>query len=196
MFKLATFTHAQKIDCLKKQFYNIPIILNVKFSCAKSYLFISFKRQMSEEIFVQTCFWNKMNNEHKRTANFTDTEESLLLCLVKKYQHILESKKTDCITSKQKNQCWNNIEKDFNGQSGQTYRSSVVLKKKYENLKKRTKKKYADERCYQLGTGGGPLIESKLTNVDNEIMDIVGSTRIKGLPSSFGGDANLGKQIW
>nr|CAI5853420.1 unnamed protein product [Callosobruchus analis] len=78
---------------------------------------------------------------------------------------------------------------EFNNESGQVFRDYVTLRKKYENLKKGTKKKFADEKCHALGTGGGPSKRApEMTDIDLEIKDIL-AERIDGLPSEFGGDA-------
>nr|CAI5851847.1 unnamed protein product [Callosobruchus analis] len=92
---------------------------------------------------------------------------------MRKYKVILENKKTDSNNNKKKLEYW-----DY-----------VTLRKKYENLKKRTKKKFADEKCHALGTGGGPSKRApEMTDIDLEIKDIL-AERIDGLPSEFGGDA-------
>nr|CAH7729091.1 unnamed protein product [Callosobruchus chinensis]CAH7735379.1 unnamed protein product [Callosobruchus chinensis]CAH7741787.1 unnamed protein product [Callosobruchus chinensis] len=127
--------------------------------------------------------------EVKRSANFTAKEEGVLLCLVRKYKAILENKKTDSNNNKKKLECWQAIEREFNNECGQVFRDYVTLRKKYENLKKRTKKKFADEKCHALGTGGGPSRRApEITDIDLEIKDIL-AERIDGLPSEFGGDA-------
>lgn len=125
----------------------------------------------------------------KRSANFTFKEESILLCLVKKFKGILENKRTDSNINKNKLQCWKKIETQFNNESGQIFRDSLTLRKKYDNLKKRTKKKLADEKCYALGTGGGPPKNPiKITDIDMDIKEIL-AERIDGLQSKFGGEA-------
>lgn len=127
--------------------------------------------------------------EAKRSANFTSKEETILLSLVKKYKDILENKKTDSKINKNKLECWKQIEIEFNNDSGQIFRDTLILRKKYDNLKKRTKKKFADEKCYALGTGGGPPQKTpEITDIDKEIKELL-AERIDGFPSKFGGDA-------
>lgn len=127
--------------------------------------------------------------EAKRSANFTSKEETILLSLVKKYKEILENKKTDSKINKNKLECWKQIETEFNNESGQIFRDTLILRKKYDNLKKRTKKKFADEKCHALGTGGGPPKKPpEITDIDMEIKELL-AERIDGFPSEFGGDA-------
>ncbi|KAG5864970.1 hypothetical protein JTB14_017050 [Gonioctena quinquepunctata] len=116
-------------------------------------------------------------------------EETILLNLVKDHAKILENKKTDSGANLKKAQCWVDIEKAFNCQSGGSYRNITVLRKKYENIKKKTKKKMADEKCYKLGTGGGPNLKTEISLIDNTTLEILGSVRVEGFPSEFGGDA-------
>lgn len=85
--------------------------------------------------------YTNMDSGKQRSANFTYSEESLLISLVKKYRDTIENKKSDTGSNKLKHLCWVRIEKEFNGQNSGTFRNSQVLRKKYENIKKRTKKK-------------------------------------------------------
>ncbi|KAG5873206.1 hypothetical protein JTB14_009925 [Gonioctena quinquepunctata] len=47
----------------------------------------------------------------------------------------------------------------------------------------------ADEKFYKLGTGGGPNLKTEIGSIDNTILEILGSVRVEGFPSEFGGDA-------
>ncbi|KAI4468021.1 hypothetical protein MML48_2g00001857 [Holotrichia oblita] len=83
----------------------------------------------------------------KRAANFSAEEIDMLIDLIKKKKHIIESKETDRILWKEKDAAWKDVAKEFNAYSNSNiYRSALVLKKKYENIKKRTKQKFADNR--------------------------------------------------
>ncbi|CAG9773270.1 unnamed protein product [Ceutorhynchus assimilis] len=124
-----------------------------------------------------------------RSVNFTPMEETFLAYFVKKHKGILENKKTDAVTNADKNKCWVMLEKEFNAESGASYRSAQILKKKYENMKKQTKKKISEEKCYRFGTGGGPFQEFTLTEDDQTVIEILGETRVHGLATQFGGDA-------
>ncbi|KAG5871442.1 hypothetical protein JTB14_027447 [Gonioctena quinquepunctata] len=135
-----------------------------------------------------------MESGKKRSANYTTAEESLLVLLVKKYKHIIENKKTDTTTMTQQNDVWIKIEKEFNGESGQIYRNALVLKKKYENIKERTKKKIADEKCFRKVTGGGPDETFQFNTLDSNVMELLGDARIAGLPAQFGSDADYPKK--
>nr|CAI5849896.1 unnamed protein product [Callosobruchus analis] len=105
---------------------------------------------------------------------------------VKDQQIILLKRRLHSNNNKTKLECWQVIERVFKNESGQVFRDYVTLRKRYENLKKRTKKKFADEKCHALGTGGGPSKRApEMTDIDLEIKDIL-AERIDGLPSEFG----------
>ncbi|KAH1000559.1 hypothetical protein HUJ04_012867 [Dendroctonus ponderosae] len=123
----------------------------------------------------------------KRAPNFSKSEESLLVDIVTKYRHIVECKKTDTTSHMEKNDCWAKIEVDFNGISGVTSRSKEVLRKKYENLKKRVKK--VGEESYNRGTGGGPPVSVHYSDLETSVKHLLGSVRIEGAISELDHDA-------
>lgn len=129
-----------------------------------------------------------MATNRKRTANFTFKEEQFLINLIEKYQDNLENKKTDAGSNSQKNAAWIKIENEFNTLNGEPYRDRKVLKKKYENMKKATKKKLADHKCEINSTGGGPSKKIELTDIDDKIKCILGN-RIQSFPSQSCSDS-------
>lgn len=54
----------------------------------------------------------------KREANFTQSEIDMLIDITLKYKHIVENKKTDVTTWKDKHEAWEKICEEFNGASG------------------------------------------------------------------------------
>lgn len=130
----------------------------------------------------------KMAEGIKRCNNFSDSETRVIIELVDKYKDIIECKKTDTEVNRKKIAIWKSIEKEFNSLSGQTFRDAKALRNKYENLKKRAKKKAADNKAQKMGTGGGPSQETDLSDIDNTIISILG-VRAEGLPSEFGIDS-------
>jgi Myb/SANT-like DNA-binding domain len=53
----------------------------------------------------------------KRAANFTDGDRNLLVDLVLRYSAVLENKRTDCISSKAKEEAWKNLAVEFKAAS-------------------------------------------------------------------------------
>ena len=134
------------------------------------------------------------NGEKKRTANFMTEETGFFLELVKKYRHIIQCKQSDKILWSKKNHVWSEIATLFNANSGTVYRDAAVLKKKYDNVKKVTKKRYADEKCALHGTGGGPSMPSSITKIDEEVKALIGM-QVDGLDSVYDSDRIQGQYI-
>lgn len=85
-------------------------------------------------------------SQRKRAQNFSEAEKMILVNLIQQYKNVLENKKSDAVTSKDKDKCWKILEHSFNSRSSGQYRSSEVLKSCWDNLKKKTRKFFADER--------------------------------------------------
>lgn len=59
--------------------------------------------------------------------------------LVKKFEGVLECKRTDTNSNRLKEETWNKLSKEFCSSTG-VYRDATILRRKYENIKKRAKK--------------------------------------------------------
>lgn len=125
-------------------------------------------------------------NKRKRNANFTADEEQILVSLVKKYQHILENKKSDAITNSEKMKTWETIAQEYSSLMGCS-KTSITLRTKYNNMKKNVKKKFAEEKNYLRCTGGGPAIKIDISNTDNTIKEMLGDT-VTGFVSKYDAD--------
>lgn len=125
----------------------------------------------------------------KRNPNFTYTETNCLLELVGKYKHIIECKKTDSGAKFEREKVWKKIEAEFNNSCGDVFRDSKVLKSKYDNVKKSTKRKVCEEKKYTGGTGGGAGKSADLTDVDNRVLELLNDEMVQGLQSRFDHDA-------
>jgi len=80
-------------------------------------------------------------DKRKRNVNFSAAEEELLVELVKKYQNIVENKKTDLVMWKEKEECWRKISEEFKSQGVLVARICAQLQLKYKNLKKVVREK-------------------------------------------------------
>lgn len=88
----------------------------------------------------------KNGNKRLRTKNFTKKEEIQLVNLIIKHKNIIENKTTNNCSPKQKELAWRKIEIEFNRLNKNkydNYRTCHVLKRKYQALKRRVKKKCA-----------------------------------------------------
>lgn len=88
----------------------------------------------------------------KRGTNFSNTEKVLLVEIITLYKDIIENKTTNAVCSKKKAKCWDTISKTFNSESS-IFRDTLTLRSCWENLKKRTRKYYAEERRQLYKTG-------------------------------------------
>ncbi|KAK4883489.1 hypothetical protein RN001_006808 [Aquatica leii] len=79
--------------------------------------------------------------QREKGTNFSDNEISLLIDVVSKFIVIVENKKTDGSTVKDKNDCWQRIADEFNASALGASRSVGQLKTCYDNLKKRQESK-------------------------------------------------------
>lgn len=75
----------------------------------------------------------------ERSTNFSASEVGRLQQLINKYKDVLFCKKTDGVSTKQKEKTWIEIEKEFNS-LGETHRTVKQLKYKFENMKRNIKK--------------------------------------------------------
>lgn len=87
-----------------------------------------------------------------RGPNYTAEEKLRLLNLVGDKKEIIESKKTDGVTIRDKKHAWEEVEILFNS-IGSTQRSTNQLKSLYESIKHDTKKNYLHERKELYMTG-------------------------------------------
>ncbi|XP_021190328.2 uncharacterized protein LOC110376243 isoform X2 [Helicoverpa armigera] len=114
-----------------------------------------------------------MDKKRERASNFDKAETRLLTELVTKYKYIIENKKTDAVTNKDKEAAWGRIASSFNATtSGTTTRSSKTLKLKYEGIKKATKKKMSCRRQELYRTGGGPSNAPDFDDVEEKVLAI------------------------
>lgn len=81
-----------------------------------------------------------------KNIHFSEKEKEVLINICIKYKPIIENKRTDGVSNKQKNIAWDNIAKEFNASGVNVPRSTKQLRTFYDNLKKRIKRQTADEK--------------------------------------------------
>lgn len=77
----------------------------------------------------------KRNAAHKQSLNNSLRESEKLVDLVYKYKEIVESKKNDFNQWKLKDLTWKKINTEFTASFPDSFRSSTMLKSKYEKMK-------------------------------------------------------------
>ncbi|XP_071574494.1 uncharacterized protein [Temnothorax nylanderi] len=128
-----------------------------------------------------------MAQMEKRGANFTKTEVDLLIDITLKYKHIVENKRTDATTWKDKNEAWEKICNEFNAVSGNFPRSTKTIRAKYDTVKKNIRKKCSLLKSEQTKTGGGQC-PVPLTPCEEKILSLTPNTMV-GLQSRFDKDS-------
>ncbi len=130
------------------------------------------------------------NEKKKRSANFSDQEVLLLCNLVTKYSDSIESKKTDALTWKDKNQAWEKLAAEFNIKNTKSgvIRTMHNLKTKYEGVKKDLRKKVAKNKQEIFKTGGGAPNITPLTPYEELIFNLI-TLSVEGLPCRYDDDS-------
>ncbi|CAG5056562.1 unnamed protein product [Parnassius apollo] len=127
-------------------------------------------------------------SDRKRSPHWQMSEKMLLVDLVAEHFSVVENKRTDAVTMKQKNAEWVKISEEFNSQTTFGYRTAENVKAQWESLKKSTKKESSAERQSLFQTGGGP---SKPKLEDNplyrKIFALI-STTVVGLVNEYDSD--------
>lgn len=128
----------------------------------------------------------------KKKVEFRTLQVLKRQIIANKYGAILEDKKTDRSSSANKENAWQNIEREFNASSTTTtYRSRTSLKKCYENRKKELRKTVAEEYKQTMLTGGGPLPKIKKDETDDLLMSIINKKTLVGLENPFDDDVEV-----
>ncbi|KAG5868040.1 hypothetical protein JTB14_001732 [Gonioctena quinquepunctata] len=127
-------------------------------------------------------------SKKKRSPNFIGREKSTLLNLIYTYKSIIENKKTDAVTRREKEDAWVKITSLFNASSPEGIpRAKDSLKKCYDNIKKNKRKEVAQEKTEIKKTGGGP--ETFITDVSTDlVLDIMNPKTVYGLSNMFDSD--------
>lgn len=129
------------------------------------------------------------NTVKKRAPNFSSKEKNVLLNIVYAFKSIVECKKTDAVTWRQKDEAWNKITANFNSQLPDgCSRSKDSLRKLYDNLKKNARKTVAEEKKEIFKTGGGTPDTGPIDHTTELVLDIVNPKTVYGLENQYDSD--------
>jgi hypothetical protein len=115
-----------------------------------------------------------------RKSRYSDTELNVLVDNIAKHYVTITSKFTDVVTNGKKNKVWASITTSVNS-CGVTLRTVSEIRKKWDDLKSRTKAKAALLKRELSKTGGGKKTKIELTDLERRIIALLGETRIKGV---------------
>ncbi|XP_067005685.2 myb/SANT-like DNA-binding domain-containing protein 3 [Anabrus simplex] len=118
----------------------------------------------------------------------------LELQVVTKYKNTIENKKTDAVSTKEKENAWNALATDFNSHANLARRDWKTLQLCYKNVKRRTKKSAADDKVSIHKTGGGPFVQP---TVDEAGRKLVAALKPQLLPLACESncDANFHQEV-
>ncbi|KAK9674967.1 Myb/SANT-like DNA-binding domain [Popillia japonica] len=152
--------------------------------------------------------------KRKRSKNFTEMETGFLIDVVIRRIEIVENKKTDAVTWKEKEVVWNKIAEELQAIAGTyrtsailrskyesikqnikskltgTYRTSAILRSKYESIKQNIKSKLTKNKTEILKTGGGSAELSVLTSYERKLMGYI-QISLHGIPCNFDSDYKI-----
>lgn len=95
------------------------------------------------------------NKDRKRKLNFSASEINKITVLVEENLQIIQSKLTNSITNKKKQEVWAKITGQVNA-IGVAHRSVQDIKDKWKNLQTTAKKEFSRQKRSFAQTGGGP----------------------------------------
>ena len=131
--------------------------------------------------------------ERKRKPNFSMNEMSVITDSVRKNLDIIQSKLTNNITNKKKNQIWEEITKDVNA-VGKANRTVQEVKDQWKNLHSTAKKEFSTFREESKKTGGGPPPKQPSQSSEQIIEIFEDTPAFSGLRGfETGGDGGAGE---
>ncbi|XP_065356220.1 myb/SANT-like DNA-binding domain-containing protein 4 [Calliphora vicina] len=131
----------------------------------------------------------KFGIKRKRTTNFSQADQSLLVELVAEKKHIIENTRTDGSTIAEKNEAWEYVMQRYNALSSNGTRTTKELKDKYHNLKQTLRKKKAENKKNIIGTGGGPFLINKLNDSEELLSSLLVEEGITGMSNIYDSDS-------
>ncbi|KAH8375586.1 hypothetical protein KR200_012050 [Drosophila serrata] len=126
-----------------------------------------------------------MHTKRARGKNFSDSEEHILLDLLKQHNAVLQIKKSDAVTWQKKKETWECIAVEFADRTGVS-RPWTALRDKYDNMKRKSRNDIEPERRKTIG--GTPSFSG--SSLSEKVGDLTGITGGAGLENQFDSDGN------
>ncbi|XP_070529790.1 myb/SANT-like DNA-binding domain-containing protein 3 [Cardiocondyla obscurior] len=113
----------------------------------------------------------KEKTETSRSKHYTQMERKVFLQILQKYKNVVEVKRSDATTLKDKDIAWSQICEEYNNFSLVCQKRTLQqLKKLRANLKQSQKDALTKEKQLRLATGGGSLENE--AEIDLDILNI------------------------
>ncbi|XP_062570043.1 myb/SANT-like DNA-binding domain-containing protein 4 [Saccostrea cucullata] len=121
-----------------------------------------------------------MEKERKIKPRFLDREVDVLINKVNEKSDVLFSKFSDTISNKKKKLAWTEVQNSVNA-SSLVPRTVDEIKKKWDDVKRVTKKRAVEVRKDRTVTGGGQNEADPLTPIEEMVVSLIGEERVYGL---------------
>ncbi|XP_062599918.1 myb/SANT-like DNA-binding domain-containing protein 4 [Saccostrea cucullata] len=121
-----------------------------------------------------------MEKERKRKPRFLDREVDVLINKVNEKSEMLFSRFSDTISNKRKKLAWTEVQNSVNA-SSLVPRTVDEIKKKWDDVKRITKKRAVEVRKDRSVTGGGQNEADPLTPMEEMVVSLIGEERVYGL---------------
>ncbi|KAH8257504.1 hypothetical protein KR038_010814, partial [Drosophila bunnanda] len=132
----------------------------------------------------------KMLTKRARGKNFSDSEEHVLLDLLKQHNAVLQIKKSDAVTWQKKKETWECIAVEFENRTDVS-RPWTALRDKYDNMKRKSRNDIEPERRKTIGDT--PSFSG--SSLSEKVGDRPGVTGAAGLENQFDSDGIWGLGI-
>ena len=122
--------------------------------------------------------------ERKRKPKFTGKEVKVMVRKIQENSVTLFSRFSDTITLKKKKIAWMDVHRTVNATS-MVSRSVEEIKKKWDDIKRITKKRAIDVKNDVNKTGGGERLVEPLTETEEMVVSLIGEERIFGITTGI-----------
>ncbi|XP_064108432.1 uncharacterized protein LOC135216849 [Macrobrachium nipponense] len=124
---------------------------------------------------------------------FIPLEKKILTALIEQHKNVVESKKRDGASNREKEQVWEVIAAQFSAHPSTQPRSSRELRRCWENMKARAKKALESDRTARDGSGENRSVPSAVTPEVEAVLNVLNPCMLDNISTSF--DEKTGEPI-
>jgi len=128
---------------------------------------------------------------NSRKRNFTTSESNLLVAMGREHLEMLNSRQTNLVTNKYKEDLWKVITAEINKINGFSDREWKDVRKKFADICSSTKKKERMTGKERRKTGGGIASSVRLNAAEQLLADVIPRAAVSGISSGTDTMGNL-----
>ena len=121
-----------------------------------------------------------MEQERKRKPKFLDNEVDILVSKIQEKSDVLFTRFSDTVSNKKKKMAWVEVQNSINATS-LVPRTLEEIKKKWDDIKRSTKKRAVEVKKDRTVTGGGSNEADPLTPMEEMVVSLIGEQKVYGL---------------